>query len=141
MLLKLGWEKFELENGISIELKPLDSASYQKVLSLINSLKKANSDSMNELELQEFGLDQISNPELLEIAQDIIPKNSRDLKGIQIENEDDEIINAKVEDLFNVGALIHLILPILFELFHRSSLQKEESEELKKPLQEPTQTE
>ena len=125
MLLNLDYTVFEIpETDITIEIKPLSVEAYQGILSIMAKMNLSG-------DAVESGLEQMSSPEILKLASELIPKFTRNLKGISI-RENGSVIDATIEDLLKHGALLQICFTVIMQLFSISSITKEETSKVKK---------
>jgi len=125
MLLNLDYSKFEIpDTDASIKVKSLSVEAYQKILKVMASMEQGG-------DAVQSGLTQLSNPDILELAKEILPAFTKDLSGVQIQ-EDDKIVDAKVEDLLKHGGFLQLCFTILLHLFTISGVQTKDGKKIKK---------
>ena len=105
MLIDLDYKQISLsddeQNPITIELKSVSAADYHLLIKIIKNVfdtQKAT-DITTDTGKAEMGIAQLENPELVEIAKNLFPKYTRNLKGIQIKREG-SVVEATVEDLY-----------------------------------------
>ena len=125
MLINLDYDTFEIpETDATIEVRPLNVVSYQKILKVMAGVGEIG-DSVSA------GLEQLSNPKILEIASEVLPNFTKNLKGIQIQ-QDGNIVDATVADLIKHGAFLQMCFQILLHLFTISGIKKEDEQKIKK---------
>lgn len=127
MILNLDYQKVEISDGVSIEMKSLDFQDYQKLTKFtMKIMQEQSSDDKPEIS----GLKQLSSQDLIVIGSDLIPKYCQNLEGADI-TESGATRKADVSDLLKYGAYSALVIIILTKLFEVSAIK--EDEKLKKP--------
>lgn len=133
MLVSLDYKEVKVGNDdVTVEIKPLSVGAYQDILKILHGIiSKSSGSNLSEEEVRDLGIAQMSNPELIEVCKKTFPEHVRNLKGIQLQ-ENGEVRDATIEDLFRYGALIDYCISILTTLFQESNLSKKEEKDLKK---------
>ena len=134
MLINLDYKKIVLieaseESEVSIEIKSLNTKNYNTIVKYF-AKNSATQDNKNSLDM----LANLSDDELLNIAKEIFPNYTRNLKGIEIQKEN-SVVNATIEDLYTQAPLVALCSVIITKLIENSTVNAsnaEEAKELKK---------
>ena len=131
MLVVLDYQHFDFEDGFSLDMKPLNVADFQKILSHMKGFNfRGDSDDMDMA--ISMGFEQLADANLAKLSKEIIPAYCQSLKGIQAQ-ENGVVRDCVVDDLTNQGAFLPVCLKIIMKLFTISSLTEQEIEDVKKP--------
>jgi len=125
MLVNLDYEQFEIQDGVTIDIKPLNVGHYQKVLKYISRLGVVSEDD------PEKGVAQFSDPEVAILIETLIPIYSQNLKGIELK-EKGATRAATVKDLTKHAAFMPMCFTIMIQIFTISSIKEDESKQIKK---------
>ena len=135
MIIDLDYKQIVLdeENGISVEMKAVDAKSYSLLVKQMRSIFNIQNsvDITSELGQIEMGMAQLESPELIEISKGILPKFCKNLKGIQLK-ENNSLREATIDDLTTSGSGMTLCIRIITELFTLSSTTNMEADKVKK---------
>jgi len=134
MLIDLDYKTVTIDedNGITIDMKPVDSGSYGMLVKQMRSIFKIQQNLGDSENAQvEMGMAQLESPELIEVSTNILPKYCSNLKGIQIK-ENNSTREATIEDLIKTSAGLTLCIRIISELFAISTASEKDAEEVKK---------
>ena len=126
LTIDLDYQTYEFEEGATIQVKPLSFKAYQQVFAFLNTggLSKEGDNA-------EAVLKQMSSPKLHDIFKSVLPKHCKDIAGVEIKKNDKKI-PLTVDTLISEGAFIMWGVSIMAHLFSISSLNKGESETVKK---------
>jgi len=127
MLVDLDYDKFIVQDGVSVDVKPLNVRDYQRILRYIADLGIVGEDA----DEAGVGIDQFSRPEVAILIKDILPAYSANLEGVQIKQHG-KVRDAKIKDLIEHSAFLSMCFSILFQIFTISSIKEEEHKEIKK---------
>lgn len=128
MYVDLDYREFELGDGASIEIKPLDSKSYQTMLefmthsSITGDAEQGNMASATK---------HFTNPKFAKLIKQVLPSHCRNLFGITIKEDGNER-SAVIDDLLEIGAFLTMRMNIMMKLFNISTLTLQEETEIKK---------
>lgn len=122
MLLNLDYQRVEISEGVTIEVKALDVKDYHSLTKFTMKIMECQSeDDKPEI----AGLKQLSNDDLMAVGSEMIPKYCQNLEGVEI-TESGSTRQAKVEDLIKYGAFSPLIIVVLTKLFEVSTIKNDD---------------
>jgi len=125
MLIDLDYSTFEIpDTDAKIQVKSLSVEAYQKILGVMAKMETTGDDVQS-------GLVQLSNPEVLLVAKEILPGFTKDLTGIQIK-ENGKTVDATTDDLLKHGAFLQMCFTIIMHLFTISGVKQEDVKKVKK---------
>lgn len=128
MYVDLDYRQFDLGDGASIEIKPLNSDTYQKMLTFMtNSSISSDMDDEAIASATKY----LTDPDFLIIVNEIIPEHCRNLSGITIKQDGAERA-ATINDLLKIGAFLTTRMNIAMKLFNISTLTEGEKSDVKK---------
>lgn len=125
MLISLDYKKITLiektdkNSEVSIEIKTLDTLSFNKLVKVIPDVLSDD----NQIKI----LSEMSDEKLLNIASEVFPKFCKNFKGVEVE-ENGSIRDANIEDLYTISSLVTLTTKVLFELISISTVKKNKVE-------------
>lgn len=124
MLLNLDYEQINFPSieGATIEIKPLDVQTFQKIIPII---KETNSSD----NVQEVGLTQMSSPKMIKLINDTLPRFTRNLQGVQVK-KNNEVSEASIQDLMQVGSMLPNLFALLMKLVTFSQLTEEQEKKV-----------
>lgn len=128
MLISFDYETFELQEGVSIDIKPLDKQSYQLLIRLLSKMQLSGTESNEQIE---SGFRSLGDEQLSKAIEQIIPKNCKNLRGIQ-KKQNGAVEDASIEDLISHGSSISFFLPVLIQMLNITSISSEDQKTLKK---------
>lgn len=117
--------------GVTMEVKPLDMPSFQKIMVLFKDFKSGVS-----VQEQTDRNNPVMNPEIVNIMCDILPTHVRKLSGVQVQDETGNLRDADINDMLGHGSMMMYLVSILLKIFAISNINKEEREKVKKFLGE-----
>lgn len=131
MLVNLDYQECEIQEDITIEVKPLETLAYQKVMGFLKDNGFLNSEKLDEKTKGKKAQEAFSKPEVFKLMQEILPDHCQNLKGVRVKLGGEER-DATIEDLVKHGAFMTLCINILVKVFTTSSLTPKEIDSVKK---------
>ncbi len=135
MLLNLDWQDFEISEGLTCRVKPLEFWAFQKMVGIFQKdyMEEGDVESAKKKLMES---NPINNPELEVVTADVLPHHAKDLKGLEIitEGSGGEKREATIEDLVTISQLKMLSIQVLMQIFSISSVMGAERKELGKQL-------
>ena len=127
MLVDLDYQNFEVpeKEGVSVDVRVLDTWAYQKLLSLIGKFKLDDATDESQA-VEKFG-----NAEIATVAKDVIPGHCRNLKGIEVKKGGD-VRPMSIDELCDVGQTLDICFLVLVQLFTISNISSSEAKTIKK---------
>lgn len=128
MYVNLDYQEFELGDGATIEVRPLDSDAYQKLLTFMTQSSVTEDMSHEDMSTATKNL---TNPDFINLIAEILPGHCRNITGVNIRQDGIER-NATIEDLMSIGAFFTTRINIVMRLFNISTLTEQEETDVKK---------
>ena len=91
-------------NGVTIKVKPLNVADYQKLVTVIRAVATFESADKSEAEQAVSGLEKLSDEKVSTIIMELLPKYCSDLTGIELK-DNDKSRPATIKDVISVFPL------------------------------------
>ena len=120
----IGAREFELGDGATCMLKPLNVIDFQKVLKLMDEISKAGAKGKGK---KDGASQSIADLESMHpVAKDLLPNYVTEVKGITV-TDGNEKRDATVKDIINQGAFMVVQMNMLTGLMNISSPSKLEA--------------
>ena len=131
MFVNLDYQEFEVQEGITLEIKSLDTQSYQRVMGFLSGggFDKDIDEETRVAKLQKS----FSSPEIFDLIKGLLPVHCRNIKGLSLRFDGVERI-ATVEDIVSHGVFLTMCVNILVKIFTNSVIAKGEAEKIKKEV-------
>jgi len=132
MKLSLSYKEYEIpEHDLKMKVKPLQAKDYQKVLGILAESGIMNA-SAGDANME--AVKQMSNPKILDVADNIFPKYVKEFEGLEVEDPDGTTREGTLKDLIKESGGLQIVILILLQLFTISNLAPQEKDIIKKPL-------
>jgi len=131
MFVNLDYQEFEVQEGITMEIKSLDTLSYQRVMGFLSG---GGFDQSVDAKIRAEKLQKsFSSPEIYELLKDLLPKHCRNLKGLNLRVDGVERI-ATIDDIVSHGVFLTMCVNIMVKIFTNSAISKGEEDVIKKAV-------